>query len=111
MHEVKRKIRSKNCGNCHWQFISTIDRGKGYTSCAFDLVLRPSKNDKCFRWQEYALGPSPEKRVDMATELKAWEESDEGQANTTKDSVTNHMAIIAAAIIGIVIGFVLGLLV
>jgi len=101
----------KNCGNCHWQFISTIDRGKGFTSCAFDMVLRSSKNEACYRWREYVHGPSPERRADMATELQAWEESDEGQEKIIKDSKNNHIAIIAAAIIGLVVGFVLGFLV
>jgi len=101
----------KICGNCHWQFISTMDRGISYTSCSFDMILRPSKNEKCYRWQEYVHGLSPEKRVDMATELKIWEESDEGQENIIKDSGNNHIAIIAAAIIGAVVGFVLGFLV
>jgi len=101
---------TKNCGNCHWQFISTIDRGTGYTSCAFDMVLRPSKSDKCYRWQEYRYGPSPEDRVSMAIELQEWESSEE-KRGIVKHSEKTRNAIIVAAIIGIVIGFVLGVLV
>ena len=109
--KLRGKTMTKNCGNCHWQFISTMDRGIGYTTCSFDMILRPSKNDKCYRWQKYVHGPSPEDRVSMANELKEWEGSEEGHENIIKNSGNNHLAIIAAAIIGAVVGFVLGFLV
>jgi hypothetical protein len=69
------------------------------------------KMKRVFDGRNMLMALHQKKRVDMATELKAWEESDEGQKNIIKDSQNNHIAIIAAAIIGLIVGFVLGFLI